>query len=788
MKDYILFQDAEQGVISLPKGKQYFETKDSTSKSGHSLVTQIEMTHAGIVTRNLGFYMPSHMRDGASSFNEHFNKPVIIGHDDDADPVGRVIDAKYIDTSKELRINDKYLSSFMEFNDKKKGKKRAASDLTDFAQYVMKEYWGKDNYRGLGHIRGYLKISDAKSIEKILDERYLTVSTSMTADAAYCSECGQDWVSEGPCDHDRGQVYDSGIPVVLIPGAMRYNHLGIVTEPADVFAAKFTNMKLVKNDKVTEVKDSETIKKLQEEFKDRYAHATNLFTYNDKRLISLSDETGTNLIDVKNEIQNIEDSLNKTERNMFEVTLDGISASINLYKSGENEDGNYESTEVHVRKYVSDLDESALKELASKAMGALDSKDFKNEEEFKDAVLEFLKSEVEATPVAQTTEEDSVNEEKTIRKIKVLNDKFKLVDGEAEYAEEDIQAKIEEISAIKDHGLTKKEVKELANAIVRAPLKDALFFNHEVKEENKLEDMVKEFAAFKESRFKLTDASPEDIIDKMNEILAEDKKITEEKMKEITSKDCAGSNKYFPVIDSDTAKAAKMVLGLAVASDSLKGRILGQIEKLSAAFADEEEQAVENFDSAENNSDNVIEFTDEELIAKIEELKALAEERGILSDSDVKEKEQEIEILETQLDAANDEIDLLSEQLEKIQDRVKKDLAEKVVDAKITKGLIKPEDKEAELKTHLERTEDSLNDSLKDLGTFKDDVKNISELEAVENPTINDSANSTYEEVEGEEPAVTITDAEKKMKRTKAILAANRGKLFAEKYFKSYNN
>ena len=784
MKNYILFQDAEQGFVSLPEsGKKYITTKDATSKSGHSLMAQIEMTHSGIITRNLGFYLPANMRDGAGTFNQHFNKPVIIGHDDDADPVGRVIDAKYVDTSKELRMNDKYLSSLIEFHDKK----RSPDSVMDFVHHVVREYWGKDSYRGLGHIRGYLKISDEETIAKILDERYLTVSTSMTSDAARCSECGQDWISEGPCDHDRGQIYDSGVPTMLVPGNMRYNHLGIVTEPADVFAAKFSNLKMVKNDKVTDLKDSAKVIELQKEFKDRYSYAANLFSYKDgskgKELISLSDETGTNLIDIKNEIQDIEDSIRKTESDMFKVTKDQISAVINLYKSGENEDGKYESSEVTVRKYVEDLDESMLGELASKAMSALDSKEFETEEAFKDAVFEFLKA--EAPEVSEETTEDNAEPEKVLKNIKVLNDKFKVVDGEETYDVADIEAKIEEISAIKDHGLNKKQIKELANILVRQPLKDALY-SIELEGES-LEDKVKAFKSISDSRVKLTDCTEEDILNKMNELLGEDKAIKEQT--EILG--YAGSGKYFPIADKASADAAREVLKNLTLSDSLRARILGNLEKIASEFVDEAEVA-ENFDNAEDNSDNKQEFSDEELVAKIEELVNLAEERGIelkSNDSDLIEKEQEIAILETQLDAANDEIEALTSSLKEMKDEVKKALAEKVVDAKIEKGILSKENKEQELEDHLERSEDSLNDSLRDLGKIKDNSETkISDLDKVENPTINDSTSTINEEVEEETDNNVVSAKDKKLKRSKALLAANKGRGFADKYFKGYNN
>lgn len=337
MINSIRFTDAITGVASIKKdysGKDFTISNDSTSPSGKSLVAQIEMTHSGIVTRNMGFYMPDNMRKGAATFTKNYNKPVLVGHDSDSDPVGRVIKADYVDTSAVWTMQDKYLKSLINFSDKKQ--KATKNDMVDFAQHVMREYNGKDNYRGLGHILGTLKITDSDAIQKILDERYLTVSISMSSDSAHCSECGQDWVSEGPCDHERGQTYDSGIPVVLIPGKQSYNHVGFVSEPADEYAAGLKGIELITNDEIKQL-DS-VIQDKSKVISDSFSIAANLFSYQDSKLISLSDETNTDLITVKNNIQNLEDSLKPMENEKMKKgkIADSVSASISLYLYGED--------------------------------------------------------------------------------------------------------------------------------------------------------------------------------------------------------------------------------------------------------------------------------------------------------------------------------------------------------------------------------------------------------------------------------------------------------------------
>ena len=237
----MLFRDTSSGVITVDKGitgKKFLSTKDSTSKSGHSLVAQIPMTHSGIITGNRAFYMPDRMKAGAHHFVKDYQKPVLIGHDTDTQSVGRVIEASYIDTMAELCIKDKYADNLYRFLDKK-NKDTGKKAMVDFAQHMMLTYCNKDTYKGAGHILGTFKISDEETICRILDGRDQTVSTSFKTNNAFCSECGQDWMTEGRCDHELGGVYDSGIPVVIIPGNMIYDHVGIVTVPADHLAAGF---------------------------------------------------------------------------------------------------------------------------------------------------------------------------------------------------------------------------------------------------------------------------------------------------------------------------------------------------------------------------------------------------------------------------------------------------------------------------------------------------------------------------------------------------------------------
>ena len=211
----------------------------------------------------------------------------------------------------------------------------------------------------------------------------------MRSGSARCSECGQDWVRDGFCEHEKGKIYDSGIPVCFIPGNMFYDEVSVVNLPANKFAAKFSGLTLVKNGEPKEVADSEK----KEQTKDNLTYTLNLFSYADKKLVSLADESETNILDVKDEIQHLENCLlnSNAEKPMTiikkEQFLDTINASINVWKT--NEEGCVE-TDVTIRKHVQELTEEQLRSMCQKALAALDSVEEMEEQELKDKVTAFV--------------------------------------------------------------------------------------------------------------------------------------------------------------------------------------------------------------------------------------------------------------------------------------------------------------------------------------------------------------------------------------------------------------
>lgn len=198
-----------------------------------SLIVDIVATHAGRPTRNNGLYLPQKMRDGAQTFISPYNKPVLKHHNVHEDPLGRVIAAKYVDTSNTFTRNPTQDSAI----------RALCSNSTSFIQAIHlldnlidSPLMDDPGYPGLGHVLLTVEITDAEAIQKFLDKRYQTVSVGATTDAAVCSICKRDWVNDEEfCDHRPGQTYEGKV-CRLIAGNLIYDEVSPVNVPADTLA------------------------------------------------------------------------------------------------------------------------------------------------------------------------------------------------------------------------------------------------------------------------------------------------------------------------------------------------------------------------------------------------------------------------------------------------------------------------------------------------------------------------------------------------------------------------
>lgn len=186
------------------------------------LKVQIDATHSGVLT-NMRVYPGKKVKDGFTSFfskdrggSAAYDKPVLKHHDSYSDPVGRIISAKYTQ-----------LKTGQEF------------DL-DFLQP------DEVGNKGSGFVTVEAIISDQDTIKKILDGRFVSVSSGHHTDLAMCAICGEDIYT---CEHMPGRRYneegertssDDGRLCYIITNNLIYDELSFVNVPAQP-PAKLTN-------------------------------------------------------------------------------------------------------------------------------------------------------------------------------------------------------------------------------------------------------------------------------------------------------------------------------------------------------------------------------------------------------------------------------------------------------------------------------------------------------------------------------------------------------------------
>lgn len=238
MRDFLTFR-----VKATDAGKKYLhECKDSESETGYSLLTYVDATHSGVVNGNMRFYRPDLMAAGVHTWvdKKRPKKPVLRNHDEESDPIGRIVTAKYIDTKHEYVGKYPSISNLL-FYDSVSSKRMDLFKSVDLI-YNSLQRRNRD-YAGLGYTQLGLDVTNPDAIAKIQREEYTTVSVGFKTDAAICAVCHQDWSADGRCEHRLGEMVD-GKRVFLISGNFENEECSFVTFPADPFAA-VTNIEVL---------------------------------------------------------------------------------------------------------------------------------------------------------------------------------------------------------------------------------------------------------------------------------------------------------------------------------------------------------------------------------------------------------------------------------------------------------------------------------------------------------------------------------------------------------------
>jgi len=143
------------------------------------------------LTANYNNYSPRALEEALQSWVEPYPKPIILNHDLNSEPIGRVMAARM---------------------DKE----------TDGSSFV----------------RLQIAITDPVAIEKVMDRRYLTGSVGGRANKAICSISGQDLAAEGEGGrpiipkYRRGQVYKGKLAYVDMQD-ISFKEYSFVNQPAD---------------------------------------------------------------------------------------------------------------------------------------------------------------------------------------------------------------------------------------------------------------------------------------------------------------------------------------------------------------------------------------------------------------------------------------------------------------------------------------------------------------------------------------------------------------------------
>jgi hypothetical protein len=202
------------------------------AQSGKGLKVTIVASHAGMVNSNNNMYSPFGMKASTHTWVWPQKKPFMIYHDDSSDPIGRVIGSRYSPYNSSS-INDDYRDSFEKYSDSSEnGNLLEAARILEDSEVLSQEDW-----RGVGELIVEAIITDSEAIEKVLDGRYQGVSISQRPKQAFCSLCGQDWISDSYCEHNRGEIdEETGRKMYLIVGDTIYTEISYVNQPADPYA------------------------------------------------------------------------------------------------------------------------------------------------------------------------------------------------------------------------------------------------------------------------------------------------------------------------------------------------------------------------------------------------------------------------------------------------------------------------------------------------------------------------------------------------------------------------
>lgn len=209
------------------------------SETGYKLDLLMDITFAGLYTKNDGLYLPQEIGGTVlESLTNPHPLPILKDHNPIADnQIGRIVSGKYIDltltTPKDSLVTKPYFLKVINdtYNLNVKDPEVRLEEVNKFM--VAYEYLNSDkNYKGTGVLRAHVQITDPDSIKKVLRGEFLTVSGSYSPETIICSDCGRNFKDEGSCEHEFGAKGPSGRIARWIPLGQRAKEVSFVPIPA----------------------------------------------------------------------------------------------------------------------------------------------------------------------------------------------------------------------------------------------------------------------------------------------------------------------------------------------------------------------------------------------------------------------------------------------------------------------------------------------------------------------------------------------------------------------------
>jgi hypothetical protein len=684
---------------------------------GHSLVARIAATHAGIITRNNGFYLPDKMAQGAESFTKPYPKPVLLHHDSYQDPVGRIVAAEYVNTSGSLIKKDSRIADVLD-------PKQSFINKVGLIDGLLKdEILDDPDYQGLGFVSTIVNITDPEAIQKISDNRYLTVSIGASTDKAVCSICKADWVDDGPCEHRPGEMYDEK-KAFIIAGNLMYEELSFVNSPADPFA------------RVIEVQNStgET-----EQFKLEYEDDDIITDEKAELYIITDDNVATTLTD--NDLKEGVRSLFADMEKQKETSANEHSESTEeeeedtTYREPSSSPAGTKKKKKKKKKKSDDSTEEATVSEKDKDTTKVDGAEHDDKEVVDQEEQEISATDDQKAPedkVTDSEQEETKEETKPEDKVEDKEEE-KVEDKKEDEAEEKEEDKAEEkVEDKKEEPEDKVEDKEEIKEEVSPPEpSETKKTDDEVDGDIKVNFLAEIMMVIQRVTGTIldrdfdADAFYAEMEKELDEI-GSDAKLSTAQRKKLPNSAFCGPNRSFPVPDCAHVTASRKLIGDAKLASTTKTKILASISRKAKALgcADKKEEVKpevkeevkeQEVKKQELTCDTFKALTEEEFKTVTELVKAEAEEREIelveapqdSEDSEeletakaaVAELEAQLKALRSELKDVYQDCGDLEDAKAELLESLHKERAQRLCEMKVLTGEINDQ---GELEKHLE--------------------------------------------------------------------------------------